>query len=90
MPTIKEEMFDIQGLILRGYGKFALARFLLVKIVDSAKARSWLNKWRDKVTNAVKAEAIRHQDSHAPTNTAFQIALTYRGLLELDFARGHG
>lgn len=42
MSTTRLETAEIQGIVLRGYGKMPVARFLLLHIVDAAKARAWL------------------------------------------------
>ncbi len=83
MPTIEQEKSDIQGIVLSGYGRFEFARFLLINIAEPVKARSWLDEWRSKVTNAEQAETIRRKETQA-SKTALQIALTYPGLIRLE------
>jgi len=67
------ELHDIQGLVARGYGDLATARFVLLGIDDSAAARSWLGALGPKLT----ASDAR------PQERAVNVALTSSGLAKL-------
>ena len=67
------EINEIQGIILRGYGKLPEARFTLLTIVDSARAKQWLSRLATKVAFGI------HQDSNPLCNVAF----TFNGLRAL-------
>ena len=54
-PTI--DWNDVQGMVLRGYGKHAYAANLLLQVDDAAAARAWLATICDRVTTAERAEA---------------------------------
>jgi len=67
------EQDDIQGLVARGYGKLASARFLLVQIVQADLARGYLRRISSEV-NTVRT---------SPDDFALQIAFTSAGLSAL-------
>jgi len=71
MRTLEAE--EIQGIILRGYGKLPEARFILLTIVDSARTKKWLSGLATKVAFGI------HQDSKPLCNIAF----TFNGLRAL-------
>jgi len=67
------ETDDIQGLVLRGYGKLKAARFLLLEVLDDEGARQYLRRLCTRVNLA------RHSaDTHA-----IQVAFTAAGLARL-------
>ncbi len=61
---------DIQGLVLRGFGKLTAARFLLLRVEDANEARTYLQDLHTRITTATTA----------PTTVALQIAFTASGL----------
>ena len=67
------EIEQIQGIILRGYGKLPEARFTLLTIVDSARCKQWLSGLATKVAFGI------NQDSRPLCNIAF----TFNGLRAL-------
>ncbi len=67
------EFDDIQGLVVRGYGDLPAACFLLLKITELRKVRSWLRDLIGQVTYA--DDASRQQ--------ALNLAVTYHGLARL-------
>lgn len=67
------EIAEIQGIILRGYGNLPEARFTLLKIVDSARAKEWLRGLTTRVAFGIHQEA----------NPLCNIAFTFDGLRAL-------
>lgn len=67
---------DVQGLVRFGYNALTEASFLLLKIRNSAAARSWL---RD-------APVSTAEELNRPPRTALQVAFTRDGLLALGVA----
>jgi Dyp-type peroxidase family len=67
------EKDDIQGLIVRGYGKLPAARFLLLKITDSQIAKKYLYELSDQVNTG----------SDSPEDFAIHVAFTSGGLRAL-------
>lgn len=65
---------DVQGLLRFGYGRLNEACFLLLRIEDSAAARSWLGR-----VPVATAQRLDPQPA-----TAIQIAFTAQGLKALD------
>lgn len=64
---------DVQGLVLRGYGRLRAARYLLLEIVDTSAARGWLDGVTDEITVALDE----------PDSRAVNLALTISGLRRL-------
>lgn len=73
MVTIETD--DVQGIILRGYGRLTAACFALLRVDDPSAARRWLKSLIDtnEITRAVRVE----------TNTCLNIAFTHAGLVKL-------
>jgi len=67
------ELHDVQGLLARGYGNLAEARFLLVGIDDPAAGRAWLGRLASALTSA----DVR------PDGRAVNVAVTSSGLRKL-------
>lgn len=61
---------DVQGFILRAYGKMRYTRYLLLHINDAAAARQWLTKMSGRVTDG----------THYPETTCINLAVTCPGL----------
>ena len=64
---------DIQGLVARGYGGLHAARFLLLEIIDPARAGGYLQDLVGRVTRA----------DTSPADVAIHVAFTWSGLREL-------
>ncbi len=77
-PPVTEELDtrDIQGLVLRAYGKFKAARYLLLRVEDAHEARAYLQDVHARINRA----------SVTPETYALQIAFTASGLERLGVA----
>jgi len=73
-PEETIETHDIQGLILRGYGALAAARFLLLEVVNDDRAREYLQKLCVRINKGSEG---------TPEAFAFQVAFTAQGLERL-------
>ena len=67
----KIETKDIQGIILRGYGKLPEACYALLRFTNSALAKSWLNKLGSRLTTGEKENERK---------SAINFSFTYEGL----------
>src|SRR3954453_7348209 len=67
------ETNEIQGIILRGYGAFPVASFVLLHVNDSAKTKLWLNDLLGKIAFGINTDA----------NAVCNLAFTYEGLRAL-------
>jgi Dyp-type peroxidase family len=76
-PSI--EWSDVQGMVLRGYGKHPYSAILLMRIDDGAGARAWLQDLANRVTTALEAH-------HRSTDVALNVAFTRSGLERLGFS----
>jgi Dyp-type peroxidase family len=70
------ELHDVQGLVARGYGDLAAARFLLVEFGDGAAARGWIRAVAEQLTPG----------DERPRERAVHLALTSSGLRKLGLA----
>ena len=68
-----EDLTDIQGIVMSGYGDLHCASYVLLHVTESAAARRWLGSISDQITTSEKAEKVR----------ALNVALTHRGLAQL-------
>jgi Dyp-type peroxidase family len=76
IPPLKQlETKDIQGLVVRGFGSFEEATFLLLSVADAARARAYLRSLCDR--NRVNTAHV------SPETFALQIAFTASGLSQL-------
>jgi Dyp-type peroxidase family len=73
----KVEWHDVQGLVLRGYGKHPYSANLLLQIDDSALVRKWLLSVSHRVTTSERA---KNEIDHCYFNLAF----TRSGLEKLE------
>jgi Dyp-type peroxidase family len=71
--TPAQDLADLQGLLVRGYGNLTSACFLLLEIVEPAAARAWL---------ALTADLATAADSR-PMASSLNVALTSGGLRTL-------
>jgi Dyp-type peroxidase family len=69
---------DVQGLVLRGYGKLLECRYLLLQVRDRQRARVWLEKLLPRITSG----------QVSPDDSALQIAFTHPGLAALGLDEG--
>ncbi|WP_455210140.1 Dyp-type peroxidase [Kaarinaea lacus] len=77
MESLTQSDFeDIQGLVVRGYKHLEAASYVMLKVVDSTKAKKWCGHLIPKITNAT--------DRHA--ETALNIAWTCQGLEAIRFS----
>lgn len=71
--VLKDNLDDIQGIVIRGYGRLRSACFQLLGITDASAAKKWLGSIIDEI-----------QDGRtAPGESCINIAFTYRGLEKL-------
>ena len=68
------ELDDIQGIILKGYGKLDDGCFLMLQINDPVSAKKWLGEIVPSITNSIKVKEKEH---------CLNIAFTFQGLLTL-------
>jgi Dyp-type peroxidase family len=78
-PAPRRPQEDIHGLVLHGYKIMDVACFLLLRIEDPSRARSWLREILPDVTTA--ADKSSEQLSH--WKTSLNLALTHGGLKAL-------
>ena len=64
---------DIQGLVVRGYGKLEAAEFVLLEVADAQRAREYLRGLAGRINLA----------SVSPETSALQVAFTAAGLAKL-------
>jgi Dyp-type peroxidase family len=67
------ELHDIQGLVVRGFGALASARFLVLEVADEARARAYLRERCGRINRA----------RDTPGEVALQVAFTAAGLERL-------
>ena len=68
-----EELKDIQGIVISGYGHLHCAAYMMLQVSEAVAARGWLGTITDQVTTS---EAKQE-------GTSFNIAVTHRGLAQL-------
>lgn len=69
------ELDDIQGYIIRGYSRMMYSRFSLLQVTDPVKAKAWILKISDQITDATHVQ-MRNQ----LPDTCLNIAFTCDGL----------
>jgi Dyp-type peroxidase family len=77
-----EDLEDIQGLILSGYGKKPAARYAIFQIVAGDAARSWLRR----VQGGIQYGSFRGTRRREPPfldDLCFNVAFTHQGFREL-------
>ena len=72
----KVELQDIQGFLLKGYGKMRTSRYYLLKVEDKDLAKKWI----DQISNDIS------DGEHHPETTSLNIAFTHPGLSALGMA----
>ena len=85
--TKELDLSDIQGHVIRAYGRFGypVARYVFLNITDGAKARAFVGSVTKKVTTAVNWGSEPGEIAQPVWTT--NIAFTYRGLTELELPR---
>jgi deferrochelatase/peroxidase EfeB len=85
--TQELDLADIQGHILRAYGRFGypMARYVFLNIRHSDKARRFVAAVTQKTTTAINWGNGENQVS--PPDCAVNVAFTYQGLKELELPR---
>jgi Dyp-type peroxidase family len=63
------DLEDIQGLVVRGYGRLPHACYLLLRVDDTEPARALVRRWADEITPA----------SESPDDRALHVAVTASG-----------
>ncbi|MGH8522052.1 MAG: Dyp-type peroxidase [Gammaproteobacteria bacterium] len=90
--TTELDLLDIQGHVLRAYGRFGypVARYVFLNITDGARARAFVGAITKKVTTSVEwekpGEPAKPGQIPQPDWTV-NIAFSYQGLKELDLPR---
>jgi Dyp-type peroxidase family len=82
--TTVEELSDIQGIVLSGYGHLSWAAFLFLGISDSAAAGPWLRKVAPG-TMTSRPWPLRADGTKEKPGVAVNIAFTFQGLQKLNF-----
>jgi Dyp-type peroxidase family len=79
------DLSDIQGLILRGYGKLTSAAYLLLRIPDIQGAKNYINWLLDEklISPGTKDDVSRNQKNDTERSQAMHIAFTNHGLNKL-------
>jgi Dyp-type peroxidase family len=67
------ELADIQGIVVRGYGKLRAAAFVLLEVTDAEAARRWLGSLADEVMDS----------RERPEEACVNLAMTHAGLAAL-------
>jgi len=69
-----EDLKDIQGIVMSGYGDLHCASYMMLRVTDAAAARRWLGSMLDQITT-----------SEPPPQTVkgLNVAITWRGLKNL-------
>ncbi|HEX4794547.1 MAG TPA: Dyp-type peroxidase [Humisphaera sp.] len=76
----KVDVNEIQGIILRGYGKFDISCFVLLHVTNAPAARTWLGRIAPTVNTANRQGDY---DTNPKPHPVLNIAFTYAGLLAL-------
>jgi Dyp-type peroxidase family len=69
-----DDLKDIQGIVMSGYGDLHCASYMMLRVTESAAARRWLGAIADQTTNS---------EPPAQKVKALNVALTCRGLKKL-------
>ena len=68
-----EDLKDIQGIVISGYGHLPCASYMLLRVTEAAAARRWLRNIVDHVTTSERKKE----------GSSLNVALTHQGLLHL-------
>jgi Dyp-type peroxidase family len=78
------DLDDVQGLVVRGYGRLPHACYVLLRVADPDAARALVRRWADDVTPA--AVSPRDHARHLAMTAGGVAALTGRPARDLGFA----
>ena len=81
-----EDLRDIQGLILSGYGKKPAARYAVFQIVNSEAARAWLRRVQGNIQYG-SFRGTRRREAPFLDDLCFNIAFTHQGFRELGLSQ---
>lgn len=88
--TVKLDLHDIQGNIIKGYGRYGFpkARYVFFEIKDPGRGREFLKKVIPLVTTSESWENFgKSQDASKVPNVTTNIAFSYQGLKKLGLPR---
>lgn len=68
------EKHDIQGLVLKGYGRMMHTRYAILRVDDPARAKAWLADIAPEISDG----------NHSARQTCLNVAFTYPGLKALE------
>lgn len=68
-----EDLKDIQGIVMSGYGDLHCASYLMLRVTDAKAARRWLGNITDHIATS----------EHAQKGTPLNLAITHHGLSQL-------
>jgi Dyp-type peroxidase family len=68
-----EDLEDIQGIVMSGYGDLHCASYLMLRITEAKAARRWLGSLTDHIATS----------EHPQKGTSLNLAITHRGLAQL-------
>ncbi|ETX00286.1 MAG: hypothetical protein ETSY1_11795 [Candidatus Entotheonella factor] len=80
---VKDNLHDIQGWILSGYGRFPHATYLFLSISNAAQVRDWVRLVAEEATTAEEARAYRSNPANLSGLKPFNLAFTAGGLRKL-------
>jgi Dyp-type peroxidase family len=73
------ELNDIQGIVLRAYGRLPFACYLFLKIEDAKKARAWLRE----IVSGNETTTAEHKEKEGRSSPSLNIAFSAPGLRAL-------
>jgi Dyp-type peroxidase family len=68
-----EDLRDIQGIVISGYGHLSCASYLLLRVTEAAAARRWLRNVLDRITTSERKQE----------GSSLNVALSHQGLMHL-------
>ena len=68
-----EDLRDIQGIVISGYGHLPCASYMLLRVAEAAAARRWLRNVVDRITTSERKQE----------GSSLNVALTHQGLMHL-------
>src|SRR6266566_1036486 len=68
-----EDLRDIQGIVISGYGHLSCASYLLLRVTEAAAARRWLRNVLDQITTSERKQE----------GSSLNVALSHQGLMHL-------
>ena len=74
------ELDDVQGIIIRGYGKFDISRFVLLRVTDAPAARNWIGGLAQNINSSAPDGDY---DARETPDPVFHLSFTIDGLRAL-------